>query len=156
MSSQTGSNNPEQTRRDIQRTRAELGETVAALAARADVKTRLRARTTAAAAELRRRVTQAGQSAKTTAAQRSGMLSQRASRYTQNVTQKAEHTATAVRGSAADGAHTAGEAGSSVAASTRDMTTKVGSSARAKLPVLAAAGAAAALAVVAYRRRQLR
>ncbi|MBM0274857.1 DUF3618 domain-containing protein [Micromonospora tarensis] len=56
----TPSGNGDQTRRDIQQTRAELGETVAALTAKADVKTRARSKATTAVGGLRGRVTEAG------------------------------------------------------------------------------------------------
>ncbi|TDC38404.1 DUF3618 domain-containing protein [Micromonospora sp. KC213] len=157
MSTPAGSSDPDQTRRDIQHTRAELGDTIAALATKTDVRTRLRTKTTTASDELRQRVTQAGQSAKTTAVQRSGMLSQKASQYATSVKQKAQQATTAMRGSAAGGAQTAGKAGSNLVASARGVTTRIGSSVRAKpKPVLAAAGAIATLAVVAYRRRRPR
>ncbi|TDC81228.1 DUF3618 domain-containing protein [Micromonospora sp. KC606] len=155
MSTPAGSSDPDQIRRDIQHTRAELGDTVAALAAKTDVRTRLRAKITTAADELRQRVTQARQSAKTTAAQRSGRLSRKAAQYATSAKQTAQQATTAIRGSAVGGAQTAGEGGSNLVASARGLTTRFGSSVRAKpIPVLAAAGAT--LAVVAYRRRRAR
>ncbi|MEU1242971.1 DUF3618 domain-containing protein [Micromonospora parva] len=155
MSTPSGSS--DQTRRDIQQTRAELGETVAALAAKTDVKTRARSKATTAVGGLRGRVTEAGQSAKTRATQLARTVSQKVSQRVTSVEQKSQHTIGAIQGSAKAGAQTAGKAESSVVTSARVMTTKIGSSVRAKpLPVLAVTGTAATLAVLTYRRRRSR
>ncbi|WP_433133523.1 DUF3618 domain-containing protein [Micromonospora sp. CA-240977] len=153
----TPSGNSDQTRRDIQQTRAELGETVAALSAKADVKTRARTKATTTVGGLRGRVTEAGQSAKTRATQLARTVSQKASQRVTSVRQKSEHTIGAVRGSAEAGAQTTGKAESFLVTSARAMTSKVGSSVRTKpLPVLAVTGTAATLAVITYRRRRSR
>ncbi|MET7375238.1 DUF3618 domain-containing protein [Micromonospora arida] len=155
MSTPSGSN--DQTRRDIQQTRAELGETVAALAAKTDFKTRARSKATTAVGGLRGRVTEAGQSAKTRATQLARTVSQKASKRVASVEQKSQHTIGAIRGSARAGAQTAGKAESSVVTSARAMTTKIGSSVRTRpIPVLAVTGTAATLAVITYRRRRSR
>ncbi|MFF5056472.1 DUF3618 domain-containing protein [Micromonospora sp. NPDC000663] len=153
----TPSGNSDQTRRDIQQTRAELGETVAALTAKADVKTRARTKATTAVGGLRGRVTGAGQSAKARATQLARTMSQKASQRATSVRQKSQHTIGTVRGSAEAGAQTASKAESSLVTSARAMTTRIGSSVRAKpLPVLAVTGTAATLAVISYRRRRSR
>lgn len=159
MSTQPGSSDPARTRRDIQQTRAQLGETVAALAAKADVRTRVRTRATTAAGGLRQRVTQAGQSAKTTATQLSRTVGQKATQRARSVRQKAQQTSTTVRDTAKAGVQTTSAAESDLVSSARDATTRIGSSVRAKpAPALAAAVGvgAAVLAVVAYRRRPVR
>ncbi|EEP70454.1 hypothetical protein MCAG_00781 [Micromonospora sp. ATCC 39149] len=154
MRTPPGSSDPDQTRRDIQQTRAELGETVAALTAKTDVKTRARTKATTAVGGLRQRVTQASQSAKTKATQLARTMSQKASQRAKPVSQKAQHASAAVRDSAKAGAQNTGKAKSTLVSSARTATTKIGSSVRAKpAPVLAAAGTAATLAVMAYRRR---
>ncbi|MET8202519.1 DUF3618 domain-containing protein [Micromonospora taraxaci] len=153
----TPSGNSDQTRRDIQQTRAELGETVAALAAKTDVKTRARTRATTAVGGLRGRITEAGQSAKTRATQLARTVSQKASQRVTSVEQKSQHTIGAIQGSARAGTQAAVKAESSVVTSARAMTTKIGSSVRTKpIPVLAVTGAAATLAVITYRRRRSR
>ncbi|MFI6269848.1 DUF3618 domain-containing protein [Micromonospora zamorensis] len=157
MSTPSGSSNPDQTRRDIQQTRAELGETVAALTAKTDVKTRARTKTTSAVGGLRQRVTQAGQSAKTRATQLAHTMSQKASQRATSVKQDSQHTIGTVRGSLRAGAQTTGKAESTLITSARTATTKIGSLVRTKsVPALAATGTAAALAIIAYRRRRFR
>jgi hypothetical protein len=153
----TPSGNSDQTRRDIQQTRAELGETVAALAAKTNVKSRARSKATTAVGGLRGRVTEAGQSAKTRATQLARTVSQKVSQRVTSVEQKSQHTIGAIQGSAKAGAQTTGKAESSVVTSARAMTTKIGSSVRTQpLPVLAITGTAATLAVITYRRRRSR
>ncbi|RAO25247.1 hypothetical protein MED15_01010 [Micromonospora noduli] len=157
MSTPSGSSNPDQTRRDIQQTRAELGETAAALSAKTDVKTRARTKTTSAVGGLRQRVAQVGQSAKTRATQLAHTVSQKASQRATSVKQDSQHTIGTIRGSMRAGAQTTGKAESTLITSARAATTKIGSLVRTKsVPVLAATGTAAALAVVAYRRRRFR
>ncbi|WP_433650072.1 DUF3618 domain-containing protein [Micromonospora zamorensis] len=154
MSSPAEGSDPEQTRRNIQQTRAELGETVAALTAKTDVKTRARSKATTAVGGLRQRVTQAGQSAKTTARQLAETMSQRASQHAKPVAQKAQQATTAIHDSARAGAQATGKAESALITSARAAITKIGSSVRAKpVPVLAVAGTAATLVVIASRRR---
>jgi hypothetical protein len=153
MSTPAAGSNPDQTRHDIQQTRAELGETVAALAAKTDVKTRARTKATTAVGGLRQRVTQAGQSAKAAATQLTRTLSQKTSRLAKPAAQKAQQASSTVKA----GAQTTGKAESTLVTSARTLATKVGTSIRAKpVPVLAATGATAALAAVAYRRRRSR
>lgn len=160
MSTQPGSTDPTQTRRDIQQTRAQLGETVAALAAKADVRTRVRTRATSAAADLRQRVTRVGQSARSKATQLGRTVSQKAAQRAKSVTQKAQQTTTTVRDTAKAGVQATSAAESNLVSSARDATTKISGSVRAKpAPAIAAVGVgvgAAALGVVAYRRRRLR
>ncbi|MGN9813481.1 DUF3618 domain-containing protein [Micromonospora sp. BQ11] len=97
MSTPAGSS--DQTRRDIQQTRAELGETVAALTAKTDVKARARTKASTTVGELRQRVTQAGQSAKSRATQVARTVSQNTSQRAASVKLKSQHTISAVRGS---------------------------------------------------------
>ncbi|MCG5438118.1 DUF3618 domain-containing protein [Micromonospora foliorum] len=157
MSTPPASSDPDRSRRDIQQTRAELGETVAALAAKTDVKTRARTKATAAAGGLRQRVTQAGQSAKTRATQLAHTMSQKASQRAKPVTQQAQRATTAIHDSAQAGAQTTGKAESTLITSARAATTRIGSSVRAKpVPVLAATSTAATLVIIAYRRRRSR
>ncbi|PWR05409.1 hypothetical protein DKT68_27120 [Micromonospora acroterricola] len=157
MSTPSGSSDPDQTRRDIQQTRADLGETVAALTAKTDVKTRARTKATTTVGGLRQRVTQAGQSAKTRATQLAHTVSQKASERATSVKQNSQHTIGSVRGSVKAGAQTTGKTESALLTSARAATTKIGTSVRAKpVPVLAATGTAATLAIVAYRLRRFR
>lgn len=150
-----GSGDLDKTRQDIQQTRAELGETVAALATKTDVKTRLRTTATTAAGGLLQRLTQAGQSAKTTTTQLARTVSHKVSQRIKPVTQKAQKATTAVRGAAKAGAQTTSQAESTLVTTARATATKIGSSVRGKpLPVLAVAGTAATLAVVVYRRQR--
>ncbi|MFC6021342.1 DUF3618 domain-containing protein [Plantactinospora solaniradicis] len=153
MSTPSGSSEPDQTRRDIQQTRTELGETVAALAANTDVKARARTKATTAVGGLGQRVTQASQSAKTKATQLTRTMSQRAVQPVKPVVQKAQQATATVRNSAKASAQTTGKAESTLVASARAATTKIGNSLRAiPTPVLAAAVVgAAALAVLALR-----
>ncbi|MET8837879.1 hypothetical protein ABZV78_28755 [Micromonospora sp. NPDC004540] len=62
---------------DVPEELAELGETVAALAAKTDVKARLGGKATSAADGLRQRLTTASRSAKTSATQRFRTVSQK-------------------------------------------------------------------------------
>ncbi|MGN9809416.1 DUF3618 domain-containing protein [Micromonospora sp. BQ11] len=157
MSLPAASNDPEQTRRDIEHTRAELGETVAALAAKTDLKTHARAKATTAAGQLRHRLTQASESAKTTATHLTRTASQKVSPRGEAVKQKARQALAAVRGSAQAGTQTTGKATSALVTSTQTSATRVGSFMRARsAPALAAAGTAATLAIVAYRRHRSR
>lgn len=155
MSTPSGSSDPDQTRRNIQQTRAELGETVAALTAKTDVKARARTKATTAASGLRQRATQASQSARTRVTQLARTVIQKASQRAKPVKQKAQQATTAVRDSANAHAQTTGEGESTLVTSARAATAKIGSSVRVKpAPILTAAGAAATLAVLAYRRRR--
>ncbi|MEU4338432.1 DUF3618 domain-containing protein [Micromonospora lupini] len=157
MSTPPGGSNPDQTRHDIQQTRAELGETISALTAKTDVKTRARTKTTSAVGGLRQRVTQAGQSAKTRATKLAHTMSQKTSQRATSVKQDSQHTIGTVRGSLRAGAQTTGKAESTLITSARAATVKIGSLVRTKpVPALAATGTAAALAIVAYRRRRFR
>ncbi|MFC6022841.1 DUF3618 domain-containing protein [Plantactinospora solaniradicis] len=157
MSAPSGNGNPDQTRRDIQQTRGELGETVAALTAKTDVKARARTKATTAVGGLGHRVNQASQSAKTKATQLTRTMSQKALQPVNPVVQKAQQATATVRNSAKASAQTTGKAESTLVASARAATTKIGGSVRAiPPPVLAAAVCAAALAILAFRRRPLK
>lgn len=157
MSTASPSDPPDKVRQDIQHTRAELGETVAALAAKTDVKTRLGGKAASAAGGLRQRLTTASQSAKTSVTQRFRTVSQKASQRAATAKQKSRQAMTKVRGSAQAGTQTTGKTESTEVTSARAMTAKVGTAVRAKsVPLLAAAGVAAALTIVAYRRRRTR
>ncbi|MET8282948.1 DUF3618 domain-containing protein [Micromonospora sp. NPDC005174] len=158
MSTPLEGSNLDQTRHDIQQTRAELGETIAALTAKTDVKTRARTKTTSAAGSLQQRITQAGQSAKTRATQLAHTLSQKASQRATSAKQDSQHIVGTIRGSLTAGAQTTGKAESTLTTSARAAaTTKIGSLVHAKsVPVVAATTTAAALVVVAYRRRWFR
>ncbi|WP_433281802.1 DUF3618 domain-containing protein [Micromonospora sp. CA-244673] len=148
---------PDKVRQDIQQTRAELGETVAALAAKTDVKARLGGKATSAAGVLRQRLTTASQSAKTSATQRFRTVSQKASQRAAAAKQKAGQAVAKARGSASAGAQTTGKTESTEVTSARAMRAKMGTAVRTTpVPVLAAAGAAAALTIVAYRRHRTR
>lgn len=85
MSSDNGKNDTEALRAEIERTRAELGETVQALAAKADVKGRL----------------------KDSAAQTRARMREQAVQHTERVRRRAGHTADVVR-------HQAGHAAEAV------------------------------------------
>ncbi|MFI6238830.1 DUF3618 domain-containing protein [Micromonospora sp. NPDC050795] len=156
MSTSSGRSDPDQTRRDIQQTRAELGETVAALSAKTDVKARARTKAATATAGLRERVTQASQSAMTSATKLARGVSQKASQRATPIAQKAQQATTAVRDSAKAGAQTTGKAESTLVSSARAATTKVGGILRSTPVPALAASAVLALAVVAYRRRRSR
>ncbi|MFG3555321.1 DUF3618 domain-containing protein [Micromonospora sp. NPDC047557] len=157
MSTPPEGSNLDQTRHDIQQTRTELGETIAALTAKTDVKTRARTKTTSAVGGLRQRVTQAGQSVKTRATQLAHTLSQKASQRATSVKQDSQHTIGTIRGSLTASEQTTGKAESTLTTSARAATTKIGNLVRAKsVSILAATTTAAALAVVAYRRRRFR
>ncbi|HEY0696409.1 MAG TPA: DUF3618 domain-containing protein [Micromonospora sp.] len=73
MSVHNGASDPEALREEIQRTRAELGETVQALAARADVKARVRQ----SAEETRARVRQSAEETRARVRQRLGLAGER-------------------------------------------------------------------------------
>ncbi|MFC6022862.1 DUF3618 domain-containing protein [Plantactinospora solaniradicis] len=157
MSTPSAGSDPNQTRRDIEQTRAELGDTVAALTAKTDVKARTRSKATSAVGGLGQRVSQAGQSAKTKATQLPRTLGQTAAQRVRPVAQKARQITAAVRGAVKAGAAATDKAESTLVGSARAATTKIGNSVRAKpAPVLAAAVGAAALAILVLRRRRLR
>ncbi|MEU9828136.1 DUF3618 domain-containing protein [Micromonospora chersina] len=157
MSTASPGNDPEEVRKGIQQTRAELGETVAALAAKTDVKTRLGGKATSAAGGLRQRLTTASQSAKTSATQMFRTASQKATQRATTAKQKTRQAMTMARGSTSAATQTTGKIDSTEATSARALTAKVGTAVRARpVPVLAAAGAAAALTIVAYRRSRTR
>jgi hypothetical protein len=179
MTAAGSSDDLDQMRQDIQQTRAQLGETVAALAAKTDVKTRLRSKAKADADSLRskatagadslrskasvassglwHRATRASQSTRTAATTLIRTVGQKASQTTKPVTNKAEQATTAARDAARAGARTTTKAGSALASSARNATKKVGSATREKKPVpilaTATAATAATAAVAAYRRR---
>ncbi|MEU4788821.1 DUF3618 domain-containing protein [Micromonospora tulbaghiae] len=166
------------TRQDIQHTRAQLGDTVAALVAKTDVKTRLRAKATAratglrtraattasglhtkaatAAGDLRQRLIRARQSARATTGQLTGTGSRKASERVKPFTHKVRKTATRVRDAAKARAQTTGEVETALVTNARTAITKIGGTARGKPLPLLAATTAAGLAVVAYRRRRSR
>ncbi|MEH0934506.1 DUF3618 domain-containing protein [Micromonospora psammae] len=157
MSTPAGSSDPDQTRRDIQRTRAELGETVAALAAKTDVKAQVGTKVTTAADGLRQRADRVGQSARTTAVQLTRTVTQKTSQRVTAIQQKAQHSADAVRSLMRASPQTTAKADSTLVTSVRAATTRIGMKVRTKpVPVLAAAGTVGALAVLAYRRRRSR
>lgn len=146
---------PDKVRQDIQHTRAELGETVGALAAKTDVKTRLGGKATSAAGGLRQRLTTASRSAKTSATQRFRGVSQKASQRAVMAKNKTRQAMTKARDSASAGAQITGKTESTEVTSARAMAAKVGTALRTKpVPVLAAAGAAAAITILAYRSRR--
>ncbi|MGN9807735.1 DUF3618 domain-containing protein [Micromonospora sp. BQ11] len=157
----------DRTRQDIQHTRAQLGDTVAALVAKTDVKTRLRAKATAratglrtraatAAGDLRQRLIRAQQSARATTGQLAGTGSRKASERVKPFTHKVRKTATRVRDAAKARAQTTGEVETALVTNARTAITKIGGTARGKPLPLLAATTAAGLAVVAYRRRRSR
>ena len=152
--SMAGPSDPDEIRQDIQHTRAELGETVAALAAKTDVKAGLGGKAASTAGGLRQRLITASQSAKNSATQRFRGVSRKASQRIVMAKQKAGQAMAEARGSASAGAQTTGKTESAEVTSARAMTARFSTAVRAKpVPALAAAGIAAALMFLAYRRR---
>ncbi|MEV4481755.1 DUF3618 domain-containing protein [Micromonospora coxensis] len=168
----------DKTQQDIQHTRAQLGDTVAALVAKTDVKTRLRAKATAratglrtrattmasglrtnaaaAAGDFRQRLIRARQSARATTGQLAGTGSQKASERVKPFTHKVQKTLTRAHDAAKVRGQTTGEVEAALVTNARTAITKIGGTVRGKPVPLLAATAAAGIAAIAYRRRRLR
>ncbi|GIJ22672.1 DUF3618 domain-containing protein [Micromonospora lutea] len=142
---------PEQVRQDIQQTREQLGDTVAALAAKSDVKGRLRAKADGVADGLRQQAEEAGPVAKSTMTWATREVSRKPSAWANALTRT-------VRRSADTTGSTVSSQRKAVLTSARSAATRIRASVRARpVPILTAAGAAAAaLGLAAYRRRRAR
>ncbi|MFF5214288.1 DUF3618 domain-containing protein [Micromonospora sp. NPDC000442] len=150
MSVANGNGDPEQVRRDIQQTREQLGDTVAALSAKSDVKGRLRTKAGGVADGLRQQATEAGPTARSTVAWMTREMSRKASEQTTALIRTVRR-ATDAASSTVSSQRTA------IQTSADNATARIGASVRARpVPILAAGAAAAALGLAVYRRRRTR
>ncbi|HEX5595999.1 MAG TPA: DUF3618 domain-containing protein [Micromonosporaceae bacterium] len=142
MTSGNGMRDPDALREEIRQTRAELGQTVQALAAKADVKARLKGATAQKKEQLRDQAMQKKEQLRGQAMQKKGQLRGQAMQKKEQLRGQAGHGGESMRGHLWHGSYTVRNSGREIGTLIR------------RHPVLAVGAGVALFTILAARRRR--